>query len=126
MYPGTPNHVFPEGYNVGMYVAEVAYLNNINTNDSPARPFMEETITDEKTIQNVHQAIKKIISGASINATLRRLGESEVLLMKKIIEEYSNYDHNSEGWIEEKGFDDVLQFTDFMLESVEYRIEHKA
>jgi hypothetical protein len=123
IYPGAPTDAFPDGYNVGVQVAQVAYWNNVPTEESPARPFMEETLESSETIKNVKAAVNDMLEGKPSATVLNALGEKERELMKKIIETYDMKDNNSDDWIEMKGFDDVLQYTNFMLDSVEFRVE---
>lgn len=120
----------PENNNLP--VALVAYLNeyghSIGPQGVPERPFMHETFEDRMAHFHMARAIRGVFSsaiqdGRLVDRLLKRLGVMVGDMIEVAIIDYPG--SNSPTTIARKGFDNPLQDTDKMLNSVKFQI-HKG
>lgn len=114
----------PEGYNAGMYVAEVAVIQNYGEG-VPKRGFMDDSwkhIRTQVGASILTVAVKEAFQNKSPDVYGDKVGKSLKTIIKDTIELWHLHDSNAASTIEQKGFDDPLQRTDTMLDSVDYRV----
>lgn len=116
--------------NDNLQVAQVAQWNNEGSENNPPRPFFTSSIIApierKKYDRMFHASIDRIISGkSSFTQEYAVIGKA---LQNQIKQAIRNWDSppNSPRTIAEKGFNNPLQDTDTMLNSVEYKITKKG
>lgn len=114
-------------YDDGLPVATVAAWNEYGTRFHPERPFMHDTLKDQKDkiIHFLKLAAKSSIKGDGRSASLlKKLGAMLAGQMKITIENYPG--SNSQATIERKGFNRPLIDTARMAESVRFEFGNGA
>lgn len=124
VYDTSGNGFRENGYNEGVHVAEIAVIQNYGLG-VPKRGFMDNALEDiQKKLGKEY--IKEAMISALNNKPKKQYGSSLGQHLKKVIqntiEYWHTHDHNSPVTIAIKGFDDPLQNSNKLLESVDYRV----
>lgn len=125
---------FPEARygseNDNLSVAQVAQWNNEGSENNPPRPFFTSSVIApmerKKFTKLFNDSIQRVISGkSSFTQEYSLIGKA---LQKEIQQAIREWDSppNSPRTIADKGFNNPLQDTDTMLNSVDYKITKKG
>lgn len=108
-------------------VAEIAMFNELGTSTSPSRPFLRQSVDDNKDKINAmcERAAKELASGSTAEAGLKKLGAFGVsLVQEKIVN--GSFKPNAPSTIKAKKSDKPLIDTGQMRQSVHYVIRKKG
>lgn len=109
-------------------VKEVAWMNDQGTSQVPARPFMTVDFHDFIS-ENFHKDVKELFvtllfkKNVPFVKELEKLADKYADSLKEIIYDYPG--HNSDWWVDVKGFDDPLFHTGVMVNAVSSRVIKK-
>lgn len=111
--------------NKNLYAAQVAWFNERGTRTNPRRPFMRDTFTDKANHLALANGMVKvfestILNGRLVQRLLRELGQQSVDMLRSTIISYPG--SNSEETIRRKGRNSPLRDTEFMLNSVKFKL----
>lgn len=122
---GKKMHKDKDGKEVDL--AEIAAFNELGTSTSPSRPFLRQSVDDNKDKISVmcERTAKDIANGGSAEQGLKKLGEFGVSLVQKKIRNGS-FKPNAESTIRKKKSDKPLIDTGQMRQSVHYVIRKKG
>ncbi len=122
---GKKMHTDEDGKEVD--VAEIAAFNELGTSTSPSRPFLRQSVDDnkDKISAMCERAAKDLANGGSAEQGLKKLGAFGVSLVQEKIRNGS-FKPNAESTIKAKGSDKPLIDTGQMRQSVHYVIRQKG
>lgn len=107
-------------------VAQVAFFNERGTLTNPRRPFMATTFNDRDTQNALGTLMSKafqssLVDGRQVQRLLKQLGEEAQSRIQKTILTWPG--SNSQNTIDRKGRNSPLRDTEFMLESVKFKLK---
>lgn len=111
--------------NGNLYAAQVAWFNERGTHTNPRRPFMRDTFSDKGNQNVLGKQMAKvfesaIVNGRQVQRLLKALGEAGVIMLQYTILTYPG--SNSEATIARKGRNAPLRDSEFMLNSVKFKL----
>lgn len=114
-------------YPDGTKVVDVALWNELGTVHIPSRPFIRDSLNNnkDKITQFMQKAAKGIGNGVSAEDVLKQIGEKQVgLIQREIVS--GNFVPNLPETIKKKGSDKPLKDTGLMSQSVKYVVRKKG
>lgn len=117
----------PKDGGAAVDMADIAMFNELGTSTSPPRPFLRQTVDDNKDKINTfcEQVAKEVAKGGTAEAGLKKMGAFGVsLVQEKIVN--GSFTPNAPATIEIKGSDKPLIDTGQMRQSVHYVIRQKG
>jgi spore germination protein GerM len=123
---GKKKHKAKDGED-GVDMASVAMFNELGTSTSPSRPFLRQTVDDNKDEINefVENATKQLAKGGSAESCLKKIGAYGVKLVQEKIKS-GTFTPNAPSTIQSKGSSKPLIDTGEMRQSVHYVIKGKG
>jgi len=122
---GKKMHTGEDGRSVD--IAEIAAFNEFGTSTSPSRPFLRQTVDDnkEKINEACTRAAKQLANNGNAEQGLKVLGAYGVKLVQEKIR-HGNFKPNAPSTIKMKGSAQPLIDTGQMRQSVHYVIRKKG
>lgn len=111
----------------GVDIAQIAMFNELGTSTSPSRPFIRNTVDENRDkIDAMGQAqANALTKGGTAESALKTMGAFGVSLMQKTIGG-GGFEPNAPSTIKKKGSDTPLIDTGRMRQSVKYIIQKKG
>lgn len=111
----------------GVDMADIALFNELGTVDIPSRPFMRDSLNNnkDKIEQFMQKAARNIVNGGSAEDVLKQIGTFQKGLIQKEISNGS-FIPNSPATIKRKGSAKPLIDTGRMRQSVDFMIRKKG
>lgn len=108
-------------------MADIAMFNELGTSTSPSRPFLRQTVDDNKDKINAfcEQVAKEVAKGGTAEAGLKKMGAFGVSLVQEKIRSGS-FVPNAPATVKMKGSDQPLIDTGQMRQTVHYVIKNKG
>lgn len=103
----------------GLPVAMFAAANNYGTSKAPPRPFMDETIAQQKKAWS-SGLVKLLQGGAPIAGALATIGQVMAEDITNTIQDWPA--DNNEKWAAHKGFNHGLIYTHVLVRSVKFNV----
>lgn len=111
----------------GVDMAQIAMFNELGTSTAPARPFLRDSVDENEDVirDQCGKELKKLTTGATAEAVLKRVGALGVRLVQEKIESGS-FEPNAPSTIKKKGSDKPLIDTGRMRQSVKYVVKRRG